>query len=154
MLSVGDMKGFPDLPPIWLVGFLLLNWIISRVIPGNPSAPVLVLVGWGLVGLGLVLIVWAALWFWRKKTTIEPHHAPGTLIVEGPYRLSRNPIYLGMLVILLGAVIGRGQPVALILVPLFFGVLTRRFVLPEEAGLKAAFGPEADRYLRATRRWF
>ncbi len=147
------MKGFPDLPPLWLLLFLALNWLLSTIIPGNPSAPVLVWVGWALIGLGLILIAWSALWFWRKKTTIEPHHTPETLIIEGPYRLSRNPIYLALIIILLGAVIGRGQPAGLILVPIFFGILMRRFVIPEEQGLRAAFGAEAETYLSRTRRW-
>lgn len=151
--SGGVMKGFPDLPPIWLVGFLILNWVISTIIPGNPSAPVLVWVGGPLIVAGVIVIAWSAFWFWRKKTTIEPHHAPQSLIVEGPYRVSRNPIYLAMIIILLGAVIWGGQPVGLILVPLFFGILTRRFVLPEEAGLRAAFGEDAETYLSRTRRW-
>lgn len=147
------MKGFPDLPPLWLLLFLVLNWAISTVIPGNPSAPVLNYAGWGLIGLGLLLIAWSGVWFWRRKTPIEPHHDPKALIVEGPYRLSRNPIYLALVIILAGAVIGRGQPVCLILIPLFWGTLTRRFVLPEEERLRQTFGPEAEAYLARTRRW-
>ena len=147
------MKGFPDLPPLWLVAFLLMNWVVATVISGNPAAPVLVWIGWALIGLGLCLIAWSGFWFWRRKTTIEPHHNPQNLIVEGPYRISRNPIYLAMLVILLGAVIGRGQPVCLILVPLFFATLTHRFVIPEEEMLRAAFGGEAEAYIAKTRRW-
>lgn len=147
------MKGFPDLPPLWLVLFLVLNWLVTNVIPGNEAAPVLVWTGWGLIALALAMIIWSAIWFWRKNTTIEPHHEPSRLIVEGPYRLSRNPIYLSLLIILLGSVIVRGQPVALFLVPIFFGILTRRFVMPEEAALKAAFGREAETYLARTRRW-
>ena len=102
---------------------------------------------------GFVLILWAALWFWRKRTTIEPHHDPSALIVEGPYRLSRNPIYLGMLAILTGAVLWQG---ALSPVPVpfaFAAILSRRFIEPEEAALRRAFGAEAERYLAATRRW-
>jgi protein-S-isoprenylcysteine O-methyltransferase Ste14 len=48
-------------------------------------------------------------WFWRKKTTIEPHHTPTALIVEGPYRLSRNPIYLALLALLAGYVLRLGS---------------------------------------------
>lgn len=147
------MKGFPDLPPLWLLLFLALNWVISTVIPGNPSAPVLDVLGWGLIGLGLVVIAWSGIWFWRKKTPIEPHHTPKALIVEGPYRLSRNPIYLGMAVILAGSIIGRGQPLCLILLPFFIGTLTRRFILPEEAMMREAFGEAAEAYLNKTRRW-
>ncbi len=102
---------------------------------------------------GLALIGWAALWFWRKKTTIEPHHAPTALIVEGPYRLSRNPIYLGLLAILTGAVVWLGTLSAVPVPVAFAAILSRRFIEPEEATLRRAFGSEAERYLTATRRW-
>lgn len=147
------MKGFPDLPPLWLFLFLVANWGLAWIWPGVASGPVLDGLSWGLIGIGLALIVWAAVWFWRRKTTIEPHHDPQALIVEGPFRVSRNPIYLGLLVILLGAVIGRGQPLGLILVGLFFWVLDRRFAAPEEARLRAGFGAAAEAYFKATRRW-
>ncbi|GFE63645.1 methyltransferase family protein [Litoreibacter roseus] len=147
------MKGFPDLPPLWLLLFLALNWAIAKAIPGNPGSRFLDTLSWGLIGIGLLLIGWSALWFWRRKTTIEPHHTPDALIVEGPYKVSRNPIYLAFVIILIGAVIGRGQPLNLVLVPFFFGVLSRRFVLPEEAALRAAFGDEATLYFERTRRW-
>jgi len=75
------------------------------------------------------------------------------LIVEGPFRWSRNPIYLALLLILLGAVIGRGQPLCLIWVALFYWVLTARFVRPEEAALRDAFGASAQTYFNETRRW-
>lgn len=147
------MKGFPDLPPIWFVLFLGLNWGIASSIPGLTPGALLNGISWVLIGAGLGLILWAAIWFWRRKTTIEPHHSPTALIVEGPYRLSRNPIYLGLAVILLGAVIGRGQPLCLALVPLFIWILNARFAVPEERGLIEAFGSEAEAYLQATRRW-
>ncbi len=149
---LGFMKGFPDLPPIWLVAFLVLNWAVALVLPGWSSG-LLEGASWALIGLGLGLIGWSAYWFWRRRTTIEPHHMPGALIVEGPFRISRNPIYLALLIILLGAVIGRGQPLCLILVALFYRVLSARFVRPEEDALRAAFGAEADSYMARTRRW-
>lgn len=148
----GVMKGFPDLPPLWLVLFLVLNWAVASVLGGWTSL-VLSTLSWGLIVLGLALIGWSAFWFWQRKTTIEPHHAPGALIVEGPFRLSRNPIYLALLIILLGAVIGRGQPLCLVFVGLFYWVLVVRFVQPEEAALQQAFGPAAEAYFSNTRRW-
>jgi len=147
------MKNFPDLPPVWLLLFLGLNWAGSRWLPGRLDVALFDVIGWGLIAVGLVLIGWSALWFWRRKTSIEPHHTPKTLIVEGPYQLSRNPIYLGMAVILAGAVIGRGQVVCLILIVLFVMIINRRFIAPEEATLRATFGTEAETYLQETRRW-
>ena len=148
------LKGFPDLPPLWLLLGLVVVWLLGSYLPlVRLFGPVWQGAG-GLVALaGVALILWAALWFWRKRTTIEPHHDPSVLIVEGPYRLSRNPIYLGMLAILTGAVLWQGALSPLPVPFAFAAILTRRFVEPEEAALRRAFGAEAERYLKVTRRW-
>ncbi len=148
------MKGFPDLPPIWLLAFLGLAWVLAKGLPlVTLFGPIYQGLGWLMIPAGLVLILWSALWFRRRSTTIEPHHTPSALIVEGPYRFSRNPIYLAMLAILVGFVLIQGALSPVLLPFLFHWVLTRRFIEPEEAALKAQFGPEAERYLTATRRW-
>lgn len=154
MRETPEMKGFPDLPPLWLAGFCVLAWFLARELPyASVAAPPLAAMGAALSILGLVLIAWSALWFARKKTTIEPHEAPGVLIVEGPYRLSRNPIYLGMVAILAGVVLWYGALSGVVLPGIFAAILHLRFILPEEDRLRAAFGPEAERYLARTRRW-
>lgn len=148
------MKGFPDLPPLWLVLFMAMAWALARFGP-LAFAPFgsLRIFGVAVALAGVCLIAWSAVWFWRKKTTIEPHHTPGTLIVEGPYRISRNPIYLGLVLILTGEVLWLGALSPVALPPIFLVILTERFVKPEEAALQAAFGRAAQDYLSATRRW-
>ncbi|MEM9755365.1 MAG: isoprenylcysteine carboxylmethyltransferase family protein [Pseudomonadota bacterium] len=148
------MKGFPDLPPIWLAGFCLLAWVMALFAPVlSVRGPELQALGTALGIAGFGLIGWSAVWFARKGTTIEPHHTPQKLIVEGPYRLSRNPIYLGMVVILAGLVLWLGAVSGLVLPGVFVVVLTQRFIVPEENGLRSAFGAEAEAYLTRTRRW-
>ena len=147
------MNRFPDLPPVWMLGFICLSWVGAVLLPVRLNIALLSIVGWGLLAVGLVLIGWSAFWFWRRKTTIEPHHVPKALIVEGPYQLSRNPIYLGMAIILAGVIVWLGQLLCLVLIPLFVIVINRRFIIPEEATLPATFGGEAETYLQATRRW-
>lgn len=148
------MKGFPDLPPIWLAGFCVAAWFLARELPlVMVFGPAFRLAGVLLTLAGLGLIAWSALWFWRKRTTIEPHEEPEVLIVEGPFRFSRNPIYLGMVAILTGVVVWFGALSAVLLPGLFVSVLTLRFIQPEEERLRAAFGAEAERYISATRRW-
>lgn len=146
------MNKFPDLPPIWLLGAVALVWALGRWLPlwrlEGLWAP-----GAALIFAGVVLIVWSALWFKRKRTSIEPGQKPKALIFEGPYRLSRNPIYLGMAVILTGAVVWAGAVSGLLVLPGFIAIITRRFIWWEEAALTAAFGAEAEAYLAATRRW-
>ena len=148
------MKGFPDLPPLWLLAFLVLAWLLDRGLPlVEMFGPVFRGAGALIGAAGFAGIFWSAMWFLRKKTTIEPHHDPGVLIVEGPYRFSRNPIYLGMLAILTGYVLWLGTLSPVLLPFAFFWVLTARFVEPEEEALRRAFGAEAHTYLNATRRW-
>ncbi|MEX3014981.1 isoprenylcysteine carboxylmethyltransferase family protein [Gymnodinialimonas hymeniacidonis] len=148
------MKGFPDLPPLWLLLFMGLAWLLARFLPLVSGVdPLMQRLGVLLACVGVLFVFWAALWFWKKKTTIEPHHTPGTLIVEGPYRLSRNPIYLGMVLILSGQVLWLGALSPAFLIPLILAVLTVRFAVPEERALLEAFGEEGQAYLKATRRW-
>ncbi len=150
----GPLKGFPDLPPVWLAGFMAAAWVIDRGMPlVEAFGPLYRVLGGVLMLAALGLIGWSACWFWRKKTTIEPHHTPSALIVEGPYRLSRNPIYLALLALLTGYVLWLGSLGPVILPFAFYRVLTRRFIEPEEAVLRRLFGAEAHAYLERTRRW-
>jgi protein-S-isoprenylcysteine O-methyltransferase Ste14 len=151
----GPLRGFPDLPPIWLGGFLAAAWALDRGLPlVQAFGPLLRAAGVVLMLGAAGLILWSALWFWRKRTTIEPHHPPTALIVEGPYRLSRNPIYLALLGILTGYVMVLGTLGPALLPVAFAHVLTRRFIAPEEKTLRRIFGAEAEAYLARTRRWF
>lgn len=150
----GPLKGFPDMPPVWLFGFLAAAWVIDRGLPlVQAFGPIYRILGGLLVVAALMLIGWSAWWFWRKHTTIEPHHTPTRLIVEGPYRLGRNPIYLALLAILVGYVLWLGSLGPVILPVAFHVVLTRRFIEPEEAVLRREFGADAHAYLARTRRW-
>lgn len=148
------MKGFPDLPPIWWAGSIALiyagKWAFPQVHASGAALDALSRVL--LIG-ALGIIGWSAVWFWRRKTPIEPHHTPKTLIVEGPYRLSRNPIYLGLVLLTLASAVGHGSVIGLLAAVALWRVLDRRFAAPEEALLRETFGEEAQDYLQKTRRW-
>lgn len=150
---MSHLRGFPDLPPVWAFGVFLLQGGLSWLLPlagfGRWASPL----GWALLAAGLGLAGWAALWFRRKRTAIEPRRVPKALIVEGPYRLNRNPIYSGMVLALLGTGFLWGTLGAVLVVALFPLLITHRFVRAEEQGLREAFGAEAERYIAATRRW-
>ena len=148
------IKGFPDLPPLWWAGSIDLIYVTEWLLPGW-HIPIRAFdwISWTLLGLALAIIAWSAVWFWRKRTPIEPHHTPKALIVEGPYRLSRNPIYLALVLLTLASAFGHGSIVGLGLAFALWRILEVRFVLPEEAGLRTAFGADADAYIAATRRW-
>ncbi len=147
-------KGFPDLPPIWFLGAYATAHLLTAYLPivefGIPGATP---TGYLLIALGLGLILWAALWFYAKKTRIEPHKMPTALIVEGPFRLSRNPIYLGLFLILAGVVLRLCALSPFIVLILFPIILTSRFIKDEEARLREAFGAQAEQYFQRTGRW-
>lgn len=144
------MRGFPDLPPVWALGAALSAWALARVLPVATFPAGL---GRVFVAAGLALVLWAAWWFWRKRTPIEPRETPRALIVEGPYRINRNPIYTGLVLIVAGFALSLGALSALLPALALPVILDRRFVRDEEAALRAAFGAEAEAYLARTRRW-
>ncbi len=142
---------FADTPPVWLLLFLALAWLLRGIGPGFGVAGDVV--GGALIVAALAVVVAAALEFRRHRTTIVPHETPSELITTGIYARSRNPIYLADAVILAGFALIWSAPLALLLVPVFMVLLTARFVLPEEARLRDKFLARFEAYAQQTGRW-
>lgn len=141
-----------DYPPVWLAGFVGSAWAAGRLWPHGPAGQSVA--GWGLVGLALALMLAAILTMARRRTTVDPHGQPSALVTSGAFALSRNPIYLADALMLAGFCLIFDAPLAaILLVPLFAAVITRRFILPEEARLHAAFADRFAAYRSRTRRW-
>ncbi len=140
-------------PPHWvllLVGVELALW---RFFPlAVWSAPTR-LAG-GIIGAaGVALTIWSATLFRRKKTGLKPFSESTALVTEGPYRFTRNPIYLGMTLVLTGVALGLGAASALIAPLAFVIIMHWRFILPEEAHMERAFGESYLALKRRVRRW-
>ncbi|MEM8632849.1 MAG: isoprenylcysteine carboxylmethyltransferase family protein [Pseudomonadota bacterium] len=143
-----------DLPPLWLVLFACLAWIQSTQLPiGSLGGAWADFLGGLLVGAGILLAVLAVMEMRKAQTTPIPHMAPSALVTTGIFSRSRNPIYLGDVLILLGLILWWDAVPSLILVPLFVWVITDRFIGPEEGRLHAAFGTHYETYKRQVRRW-
>ncbi|MEM9844984.1 MAG: isoprenylcysteine carboxylmethyltransferase family protein [Pseudomonadota bacterium] len=138
-----------DLPPIWLLGFILVAWWAS---PGQSGA-LLALFGGGLVLAGLALMVWAVFEMARAKTTVIPHLHASALVTTGPFGFTRNPIYLGDALVLAGLLLRWQLWWALPLVAVFVWIITRRFILHEEQRLTEDFGSAFEEWCSKTRRW-
>lgn len=139
-----------DTPPVWLAACIALAWAQARWLPLAPApAPWL---GAAVVAAGLALFLWAGVQFRRHRTSIVPRERPAALLTAGPYAFSRNPIYLADALILAGLIL-RWDAGALWLVPGFGLLITRRFILGEEALCRAAFGTSWQAYATRTRRW-
>lgn len=138
-----------DMPPVWLAAFVVATWLLPRFgLPGSLALP-----GWGLIGLGILLMAWAFVEFQRLRTSIIPRRDPSAILTSGPYRFSRNPIYLADAVVLAGAALVMQSLIGLVLVPVFAALIQARFIKGEEARLSAAFPDEAARFFARTRRW-
>ena len=147
------MRNF-DIPPVWTAG----AWVTAAVVGWLVPEPAWDVRGLRLLGLGWIVVaaaflIWSALWFRRKETPIHPGEKPIRLITEGPYRATRNPIYLSMVVATAGWVIWVGAAVGWLVVAGLWLVLNLRFAVPEEARLISTFGDEGRDYVDRVRRW-
>jgi len=142
------------LPPIWLLIGLIAIFALNEFFPGPRFIGLAARVGGGAIILaGLVLLLLANGLFTRAGTDVVPFGNVTTLVTGGVYRVSRNPMYLGMVAVLLGCAVTVGSTLSL-LVPLVFAVIIElRFIRPEEAMLRGLFPEEFPAYCRRVRRW-
>ena len=140
-----------EIPPLWLALCAALGWRASQLwqwpLPGGPA------IGLVLIVLGCLLMGLAAAQMLLAHTTVIPRRDPNALVTSGAFALSRNPIYLADAMILAGLLIYWQGALALPLVALFIGFITRRFIQGEEARIAAQFGAEFHAYCLRTRRW-
>jgi protein-S-isoprenylcysteine O-methyltransferase Ste14 len=87
------------------------------------------------------------------ETTIKPSETPTSLVVEGPFRFSRHPMYLGMTAVLIGVAGVLGTLTPWIVVPVFVAAMERVFIRREEAAMQEAFGESYRKYAETVRRW-
>ena len=145
-----SFKQMLDMPPNWLLGCLILAWAQVQVLPGLPPLEVS---GWSFVVVGVVFMVLAFRAFRQARTTVVPHKTPAQLITHGVFAHSRNPIYFADMMLLAGLSLIWGSWLGLILLPALGWVLTKRFIEPEEARLKATFSANYEDWASRTRRW-
>ena len=109
--------------------------------------------GGALVAGALALDIWCARTLARRETTILPHRAASSLVTEGPYRFSRNPIYIAHVTLVLGVGLILAAPLILALTPLLALGLQKLSIEPEERHLREQFGADFDAYVARTPRW-
>jgi len=144
-----------DVPPIWLLLGLVVAWYQVTVFPFGLSfgGAWSDFVGGLCVGGGVLLIGLAFVEFHRHKTTALPHAFSSHLIQTGIFARTRNPVYLGDVLILIGLIFRWDAVLSLLIVPIFIWILERRFIVPEENRLRQKFGTDFVRYQGKVRRW-
>lgn len=145
------------IPPL-VVGLVFAGAMlgVAGLAPGLAFAlPARVTLALALVALGLVVAAAGVVAFRGRRTTVNPltPGAASTIVCGGVYRASRNPMYLGFLLALLGWALYLANAAAFPLVPAFIAYMTRFQIKPEEQALLAKFGPEFAQYMARVRRW-
>ena len=148
-----ELKVPPDVA--WFAVAMLM-WFASALTPRiDVGAPYRVGFAALLAAAGVGLIVAARIMLSRAHTTWHPTN-PGcttTLVTAGVFRVSRNPIYLGMLFVLVAWAVVLASPLALALSAIFVLYLNRFQIAPEERALSAIIGNDYRDYARRVRRW-
>ena len=137
------------LPPAYFLLCLLTAVALDAVWP----PPAWRGVGGVLLGAGCALMSWAALLFKACGTAIKPFDVPSTLVIRGPFCVSRNPMYVGLVTMLAGIAVLPGSTASLLAPGTMFVILQTLFIPHEERALGAAFGQAYGSYKRRVRRW-
>lgn len=142
------------LPPTYLLVALVAIGTLHLFLPG----PRLIGAPWRYlgvlpIGLGVWLNVWADGLFKKRGTEVKPFRDSTALVTDGPYRITRHPMYLGMLLIVLGAALVAGSTTPFVVVVGVGWLLTVHFVIPEETAMRRQFGAQYEQYARQVRRW-
>jgi protein-S-isoprenylcysteine O-methyltransferase Ste14 len=151
---MGEMKSNPILPPTYLAIAIIAMVALHFVIPLERLIPF----PWNLLGLlpialGATLNLVADRELRKADTTVKPYQESAALVTTGAYVISRHPMYLGFVLILLGLAILLGSLSPFIVIPVFAVAMDRGFIVVEEQMLAVKFGQAWLDYKARVRRW-
>jgi protein-S-isoprenylcysteine O-methyltransferase Ste14 len=138
-------------PPLFALAFFAgvgMQRLIAISLPGTVHVAGIV-----LAALAALLLAPAPLLFLLDRTTIVPHHSARSLVTRGPYRITRNPMYLALTIGYVGLALALGQPWSLLFLPLPVWVMHAKVIPFEEATLTRVFGDEYLAYQKRVPRW-
>lgn len=152
-----DVAGVIALPPLIFLGFLAAATVLEAVIPfpaPAAQAPARYLSGAVLAACGFVIVFMAAGRFHAAGTNIPPTLPTTALVIDGVYRRTRNPFYLGAVLVYLGLGVAAGSFWAIGLVVPLVWIINTGVIAPEERYLERKFGDAYRAYKARVRRWF
>jgi protein-S-isoprenylcysteine O-methyltransferase Ste14 len=143
----------PLLPPAWFVALNALMLLLHFALP-IAQWNVGMARWWGIpfTVAGAAMLA-AALRRFARRTTLHPFERPARLVTDGVFRVSRNPMYTGMLLSLVGVAIMLGSLSPLVAIPIYVAVIRARFIDHEERVLEQCFDADYQRYRGRVRRW-
>jgi protein-S-isoprenylcysteine O-methyltransferase Ste14 len=152
--SQPDHPGIYFPPPLIYVLFFLAGLGLDWLFPlPRPPAALARGIGVLLIGAWLALAIWSIGRFWSTGNTVVTIKPAASLVVHGPYRFSRNPMYIALGLLYAGIALVLGLVWPLLLSPALVWVVGEWCVGPEERYLERKFGDEYQRYRERVRRW-
>jgi protein-S-isoprenylcysteine O-methyltransferase Ste14 len=144
-------------PPIVYVvavaAAIVLHWLLPLPWIPRPLSELLFAVGWLVVGAAMVIEFSAMRTMARAKTTIMPHRGSDHLVTGGPFSFTRNPIYLGNTMLMIGIGLTAGVVWFILLAPVAAFVTQKLAIEREEQHLEIRFGKKYRDYAKKVRRW-
>ena len=143
-------------PPVFFFTCVLFGWALGRVRPvslGLHALPIRLALALPLYALAFTLGLWKLVVFSRSRTSPMPFGTPTSLLTSGPFRFSRNPLYLALVLILSGFGALLDSVWVLASVPLLAFALNTFIIPGEEARLREVFGAQYMAYAGRVRRW-
>ena len=141
-------------PPIVALMFIVIAYVLGRFVPLSVPAPVMVrYAGLFLTFIGFLLGIGAFLEFRKARTTVDPHGSSKQVVTSGIYRFTRNPIYLGFLLMVIGLPLNSGFYWGIVMAPFYVLLMNRLVIQHEEAYLEKKFGKTYTSYKAQVRRW-
>ncbi len=144
-------------PPLLFVAAFLAGWLLHRrwPVPILPAAWSMAreIAGLLLVTLGMMLVLWALITFRRHRTAVYPNRPASRIVRDGPYRRTRNPMYVSMTMIHVGVALLVNSVLPVLFLPIALLLLVRLVIAREERYLHAAFGEAYAAYCRNVGRW-
>lgn len=152
-----DRSGVRIFPPLifaaGLAAGFVLQWLYPVTIVAEAFEPPLRVVGVACILAWLLLAIWAILTLRRIGTSPNPAGPTTSLAFVGPYRFTRNPMYLGLALLTIGLALVTNALWPLVLLPLVLFVLVRAVIAQEERYLAGKFGEPYREYMVRVRRW-
>lgn len=140
-------------PPVMTLLVVLSAWLIHALLRPWQTIIRVPVLGGALVALGFSFMLWARMLFTSRNTTLFVGRPSSQLVCDGPFRLSRNPMYVGVLVFLVGLALWVGTWPFYLAVPVAFFLLNFFHIPREEHMLHELFGERYLAYSKEVRRW-
>lgn len=141
-------------PPVVALMFIVIAYFLARFVPLPFSAPpILRYLGLALTVVGFLLGIGAFLEFRKARTTLDPHGSSKQIVTSGIYRFTRNPIYLGFLLMVIGLPLNSGLYWGFVMAPFYVLLMNNLVIKHEEAYLEKKFGKAYTSYTSRVRRW-